>query len=459
MKNKGSKLKYIVWGCEVIFSCFIIFILFIIQILLLNTFYELYKTNLLEKTANNILNNEILNVDTLEQIAYQNGICISVYSNNEYSIVSDTYNIGCSLNDKYLQNKYINSFINSQKINSTILITNTKLKNRAILKSLKINENTYIFLSSSIEPLDSSIKLLKNQYIYIIIIVLILSIIVGYLISYIITKPISKITQSAQKLSNGNFDVSFENNSKVYEINELSTMLEKAKAELIKTDELRRDLMANVGHDLKTPLTMIKAYAEMTRDLENQTQEHKNKNLNIIIEETDRLTILVNDILELSRLQSKVIKQEIEEFDLDKMIKKIINRYDILIKNENYIFEYNGVENAMIKADEKRIEQIIYNLVNNAINYTGEDKKVIINLINSKKKYRIEVIDTGKGIKKEDIKYIWDKYYHNNKKHKRNMYGTGLGLSIVKNIFEEYGYKYGVESSNKGSKFYFEINK
>ena len=305
--KKFNKLKYIVWISEVCFSCFIILALFIVQILLLNTFYKQYKTNQIEKVSSTILKSDEISIEDLETIAHENGFCISVYLNNELEVISDSYNIGCSISDKELQRKYINNLMNSNKTNTTLMITNTKYNNKAIIKSLKINNNTYIFLSTSIEPLDSSIKLLKSQYSYIIILILTLSIIVGYFISYMITKPIAKITSSAKKMENGNFNITFQNDSKIYEINELSNTLERAKNELVKTDELRRDLMANVGHDLKTPLTMIKAYAEMTKDLEGQTKEQKDNNLNIIIEETDRLTKLVNDILELSKLQSKEV--------------------------------------------------------------------------------------------------------------------------------------------------------
>ena len=114
----------------------------------------------------------------------------------------------------------------------------------------------------------------------------------------------------------------------------------------------------------------------------------------------------------------------------------------------------------MVKADEKKISQVIYNLVNNAINYTGEDKTVTVKIRIINEVVRVEVIDSGKGIKEEDIPYIWDKYYKNKKKHKRNLVGTGLGLSIVKNILLNHGFNYGVISSkNKGSTFYFEIKK
>ena len=253
--------------------------------------------------------------------------------------------------------------------------------------------------------------------------------------------------------------MTFQTNSNIKEIKNLSETLERAKNELSKTDSLRKDLMANVGHDLKTPLTMIKAYAEMTRDI-NQNKEKRQENMNIIIEETDRLTLLVNDILNLSKLQSETYELKLEKFDINELIKAIIKIYKVLIKDEKYNFIYEGTGQVFVEADKTRIEQVIYNLINNAVNYTGNDKKVYINLKEEKKFVRVEVIDTGNGINDEDIKNIWNKYYHNELKHKRNTYGTGLGLSIVKTILESHGYKYGVNSSKgNGTMFYFEINR
>ena len=181
--------------------------------------------------------------------------------------------------------------------------------------------------------------------------------------------------------------------------------------------------------------------------------------MDTIIEEVDRLTILVNDILDLSKMQSNIEVLEISEFNIVDLINDVINRYSVYSELEDYkfIFNYDN-KDIMIKADYKKMEQVIYNLVNNAVNYTGEDNTVIINIIDDKN-IRVEIIDSGKGIKEEDIPYIWDKYYKNSKKHKRNLIGTGLGLSIVKNILELHKYKYGVISNNKGTTFYFEIKK
>ena len=429
------------------------------QIVLLNNFYELYKTKQLEVIKKNILNKEEIDINDLEDMAYEYGICISVYSNGVNETISNIYNRGCIIGDKKNSEEYIYNFVNSGKNEDSLVTFSKRFGNKTIIKAIKYNDNTYIFLNTALQPLDASINLLKSQYIYIVVVILIVCIVISYLLSRMISKPIEEISTSAKELAKGNFDVSFEANTNLYEINELANTLEIAKKELYKTDELRRDLMANVGHDLKTPLTMIKAYAEMTRDFDNLSVQKRNENMNIIIEETDRLAVLVQDILDLSKMQSKTTELKIETFDLDELIRNVIKRYYILIDNEGYEFIYNNNESIMINADKRRIEQVIYNLINNAVNYTGEDKKVFINVIKNKKKLVVEIKDTGKGIDDKDIKYIWNKYYHNEKKHKRNAFGTGLGLSIVKTILESHNYKYGVKSKKgKGSTFYFEIN-
>ena len=459
MTLKNKKINNLIIIGLIAFSSFILLFVFLMQIVLLNKFYESYKMKQLDTIKENIINRQTLSISDLEDMAYNYGVCISVYSNGMNQTISNIYNKGCVIGDKKTSEEYIYNFVNSGKDEDSIVSYGKRYGNKTIIKAIKYNDNTYIYLNTSLQPLDASINLLKSQFIYIVVVTLIVCIIISYLLSRMISKPIEKISDSAKELAKGNFNVSFSSDSNLYEINELSETLEIAKNELSKTDELRRDLMANVGHDLKTPLTMIKAYAEMTRDFDNLKKEKKDENLNIIIEETDRLAVLVQDILDLSKMQSKTYVLKIEEFDLDELIRNVLKRFYILIDNENYEFVYNNKESIIVKADKKRIEQVIYNLINNAVNYTGDDKKVFINLIKGKKKVTVEIIDTGKGIDSKDIKYIWNKYYHNEKKHKRNMYGTGLGLSIVKTILDNHNYKYGVKSEKgKGTKFYFEIN-
>ena len=178
------------------------------------------------------------------------------------------------------------------------------------------------------------------------------------------------------------------------------------------------------------------------------------------IDEADRLNVLVNDLLDLSKLQANTTGLNITNYDLIEEVKTVLSRYDIIKETENYNFVLELPEKAEVMADKNKINQVIYNLINNAINYTGKDKKVTIRVTDKFKSYLVEIVDTGKGIKADDLPYIWDKYYKNEKNHKRNVVGTGVGLSIVRNILETHKFKYGVSSKkNKGTTFYFEIEK
>ena len=325
-----------------------------------------------------------------------------------------------------------------------------------------VDSDTYYFLTTSINPIDSTVTILKNQFLTVSIVILLLSFVVGFFISQKLSKPITTLSKSAKKVAKGDYKEEFKSDSNISEIQELTTSLNYAKDELSKTNELRRELLANVSHDLKTPLTMIKAYAEMVRDITYKDDEKREENLNVITSEVDRLNLLVSDILDLSKMQANIYELNEEDFDLVKLTQIIIDRYEIFSLTEKYkfVFECNK-EKIMIHADKQKMEQVLYNLISNAVNYTGDDKVVKIKINDNKDgSCRVEVIDTGKGIKKEEIDLIWDKYYKSNKKHNRNMLGTGLGLSIVKNIFELHNYKYGVTSKkDKGSTFYFEIPK
>ena len=457
LKNtKPNSLKINIWLFLSAFSIFILCFLWFFQIIFLDSYYKAYKTDELDKAATELRESPALTSKTIEEIAQKRDICIEIYGNDTY--VSTIPNKGCmEFGNKNFKIK--KDFINSGLLEQHYNLINEQFENETLIYALKLDKNVYAFINSSLEPLDSTITILSNQFVFTTIIVLILSLIIGYFISRKLSKPITKISDEAKKLADGNFSADFKAPSNIYEINELAESLNYAKEELSKTESLKRDLMANVSHDLKTPLTMIKAYAEMVRDITYNDKEKREENLNTIIEETNRLTLLVNDILDLSAAQSGNTTLKLEKLDLIELINQVIKRFNILSEQENYEFIFTHPDEVIVKADNKRIYQVIYNLVNNAINYTGKDKKVYINIINEKHKYRVEIKDTGKGIKQEDLKHIWDKYYHSAKKHKRNTYGTGLGLSIVKNILQIHNYKYGVTSSNKGSTFYFEIPK
>jgi signal transduction histidine kinase len=377
--------------------------------------------------------------------------------------ISTLYNdasTGCLLgrNNKILL-KYKNNLINSGKRIKAINLVNPDYDSSALLYGIKVDNNGYIFLYTMLSNVNKNYNLVKDQLIYITIVVIILAIVISLYLANIFSEPIVKITEKSKILAGGNYDVEFEKYD-IKEIDELVDTLNYLKNEVSKTDQYRRDLMANVSHDLKTPLTMIKAYAEMVRDITYKDKKKREENLNVIIEETDRLNLLVGDILALSKLQTNNSYLELEVFDLNIEITNILKRYDYLKEIEGYEIEFISPDDVIIQADKNKINQVIYNLLNNALNYTGKDKKVKLIITEKNDEYLVEIIDSGKGIDKKDINSIWDKYYKNDKNHKRNVVGTGLGLSIVKEILLDHDFKYGVVSEKKkGTTFYFVIKK
>lgn len=463
MLSKNKSLKSKIWIYLTIFSILILSFLWLFQVIFLDSYYEWSKTKEINEISNKIKNNYNKNnfTDILDEISFKKNLCIEININNNLIYSSNSFRRGCldEIKDPSIMNLK-GQFSNSNEEKNIYKIINPRFNNKTLVLALKLENNVFAYITTSLEPLGSITNIFASQLIYVTIGVLILAFVIGYFISKKIAQPITEINNSALIMANGNYNINFNTNTDIKEINELANTLNKAGIELSKTEELRRELMANVSHDLKTPLTMIKAYAEMVRDLTYKNKEKRNNNLNVIIEEADRLNILVNDILELSKIQSGTENLNITEFNITELIKDIIKRYDILVQKENYEFVLNNGKDYIIKADKKRIEQVIYNLINNAINYTGSDNKIIITIIEQNDLIKIEITDTGKGIKKDDLKLIWDKYYKTDKKHKRNVVGTGLGLSIVKNILIKHGFNYGVKSViNKGTTFWFEIKR
>lgn len=461
--KKKSNLRTKIWMYLIIFSASILLFLWLFQIIFLKTYYREFRLNKLENSVKKVLNSfhDSNYEDLLDDISLEDEICIEVVNNNMTKYLSVIYNKGCMGAETSIENSYYKKdFINSNLSKKVYTLINPRFKNKTIIYGIKLDDSNYAFVSASLEPIDTTITVLKKQFIYVTMLVIILSLIVSYFVSRKISSGVIKINREAKKLSKGNFDVKFDTDQPILELSELAETLEYTKDELSKTENLRRELLANVSHDLKTPLTMIKAYAEMVRDVTYKDDTKRTKDLNIIIEETDRLNVLVNDILELSKIQSGTQKLTIEQFDLEKFVKNIIKRYDIMSENKKYKFKVSINKNIIVSADRKRIEQVMYNLINNAINYTGDDKKIIINALELENTVRIEVKDTGKGIDKEELENIWDKYYKIDKTHSREQVGSGVGLSIVKNILINHNCNYGVESiKGNGTTFYFELPK
>ena len=449
----GKTLLYLI-----LFSAGILLTTWFFQIVYLKYSYRDYQMRLMNRLASSIQKSSDDVSSILENIAYENEVCIEYYTYDGKSFFYNTLMKGCALgkNNPDLL-KVEQDFLSSDFLIKDYQVVNQEYEAKAFLYGIKLEKGN-VFLYRTLEDVSGANVVLQDQLIYLTIIAIVLASVVAYFLSRKLSGPILDITNKAKKLGSGK-EVEF-SKSGILEIDELSSVLSNAQKEMLKTDELRRDLMANVSHDLKTPLTMIKAYAEMVRDISYKDAKKRVEHCNIITDEVDRLNLLVNDILSLSKLQANASEMDLQEFDLVSEIQTILSFYEIIKETEHYHFELSMPHKAMVRADQKKIRQVIYNLINNAINYTGKDKIVRIHVKRQKDSYLVEIIDTGKGIKEEEMPYIWDKYYKNDKNHKRNVVSTGIGLSIVKSVLELHHFEYGVKSKvNEGTTFYFLIKK
>ncbi len=314
----------------------------------------------------------------------------------------------------------------------------------------------YVYVSYSTQLAQSAMGTMRVQLVMISVIVVFLALIVSAWLSMVLTKPITRITKAARRMAAGDFTVNFKGEFSYAEMDALAETLDYAKDEIGKSDQLQKEVLANVTHDLKTPLTMIKAYASMIQEISGDNPEKRTKHTQVIIDESDRLTSLVNDILNLSKIRSGMDVLKTQVFNLSEFVHTVLERFDYLTETQGYTIERDIEDELYTEADEEKMEQVVYNLVGNAVNYTGEDKKIVVSLRKTGQgTIRLGVRDTGKGIPPEEIKTIWDRYYRSAETHKRPVRGTGLGLSIVKTILVKHGFEYGVESEvGKGSTFY-----
>lgn len=315
-----------------------------------------------------------------------------------------------------------------------------------------------------ITPVDATVSTLKLQLGLITGLMLVLSVILALIIARRIARPIAQMNEGAKKLALGNYEADFHGHG-FLEIAELSATMNTAANELSKVENLRRELMGNISHDLRTPLSLIYSYAEMMHDFPDEVTPEQTA---LIMEETNRLTSLVNDILDISRLETGNLPLSLSDYDLTASLQSTVNRVLGLVKKDGYRLELlreesrelSLVKPLIICADEVKITQAFYNLLLNAITHTGEDKLVTVTVQSAGEPVRILVTDSGEGIDPDDLPYIWDRYYKVDKIHSRPVTGTGLGLSIVKKIVEAHGGSCGVLSeSGRGSTFWIELGR
>lgn len=450
--------------------CFVIGILvvfWIFEVAFLSLFYENVKISETKKVVNDIV--DLYDSDELEDfmrsIAIQNDMCIRIISDSKDIITSSVS--GCKLNKlnyndiyyytikaagnngTFIDRNYERSLFLNSKNPNIFLIENSNVEN---IIYVQLTDNGHMILvNTNISPLTSTIKTLQMQIIVIGIIVIGAAIVLALYISKRIVRPIEKINEEAKKLASGKYDNT--SNNEYLEANDLNKTLKKAAMDISKADKAKRDLIANVSHDLRTPLTMIGGYGQMMIDLPN---EKTDENIKVIIDEATRLNYLVNDLLDYAKLQDNKIKLNIQEINISMLLANIYDTYHHI--NNKLHLDLIMEDDLMVNCDPNRIEQVIKNFINNAINY-GNDQRVELICRKIDDKIMVAVKDYGKGIDPQDLPYIWDRYYKVDKTHVRSNIGSGIGLSIAKEILQLHNIEYGVDSKvNQGSIFYFKFN-
>lgn len=482
-KSADFSIKFHIFSTMIVLTIMMLVMIWTLQSMFLNSAFKLAKESDIKRASSLITDNfDSGNVSPLiSQVSIEYDICVKVINLNTGSDFCDNhFSNDCILHKISDYDSLINSWYDEASRNNgeyTVVLPRERFRDfnynvdnyEGNVPDYEESENCVIsvriikssdgyeymlILNASVEPMHATTRAIRIILLFVSSIFFVLSIIISYVLSRTLSKPIEKITRSAKELGGGDYKVRFEE-SGPNEITELAKTLNKTASYLDNADKLQRELIANISHDLRTPLTMISGYSEFMRDFPDEVTP---ENMQIIIDETARLNSLVNDLVDVTKLQSDAQTVNMEKISLTKIISDTVNRYKKLTSHNDYKITFDYKEEIYVMADEARILQVIYNLVNNAINYTGPDKAVTIRQDVLDDVVRISVIDTGEGISEEHLPLVWDRYYKVDKVHKRAILGTGLGLSIVKNILLLHHSRFGVSSEvGKGSTFWFEF--
>lgn len=444
----------------VVFIGLMLALILFLQTTFLDGTYKNNKIAYLKDTAaqidEGIQNDDILSV--LEDISFSNEVCIRVVTD---AVGFTTYQDASSCALGKLSNKQLNKIATTTFDNGGEALfdsNSSNIKNAYIYSKLsKVNdENVLIMLSTSIVPLQSTIDTMYDQFNIIIIVVVIATILLALCLSSLIVNPIKKIEMEATNLPSGKYDHKLIKTD-AKEIENLNNTLARANEEIIKADVARKELIGNVSHDLRTPLTMIVGYGEMIRDF---PEENNVENINVIINEAKRLSTLVDDLLDLSKVESGKIEFHNKDIKISDLLGSVYDQFEPYCKANDIELVLNVEDtDVVVSVDDNRLKQVLHNFMSNALNYNdAKNTKIIIGEEKVNGAYRIYVYDNGSGVKQEDKDKIWNRYYKVDKEHKRSHIGSGIGLSLCKDILDKMDYKYGVDSVYKEySKFYFDI--
>ncbi len=448
------------------FTAILLFLIWFLQIFFLNHYYEDMKIRLATSTATQISSyyntgNLDLFTDKADAETQDSDVYIQLNEGDQV-VYPQTESLSYRTEVSQAHRGLTNALLEGETKYTSIYNSSSDKRTFVYATTLGDNDDYILVVISPLYPVGSTVSILKNQFSYVTFIALLLALILSYYLSARITKPIRSLTKTVRSMSTvqqKQQQMVFPIMDKGYaEIAELSTSLNRMSIELGKTQALQQDLMANVSHDLRTPLTMIKSYAELIRDISGENPVKRDAHLQVIIDETDRLTNLVGDIMELSQMQAGTVEVKPGIFDIREAAESIVSPYRVLEEKEHFRIEVRCQRSCQVIGDEDKIKRVLSNLLTNAIKFRGEDGRVILNIRQWRERVHVEVIDHGAGISPEELSHIWERYYKASSNHVRSATGSGLGLSIVSEILTLHKARFGAESKvGRGTTFWFEL--
>ena len=464
-----KSIRFKLWAGMMALIVIVLILLWLFQIVFLESFYTDMSISNIKNEAASII--KLLNDDSksefkdkLESFAFKNNMSAELLDKTGKTIYI-TESTGMSGQMPMMRNNSRTEVFKEVLLGKevTVPLTHPRFGNKFMMIGLPVKITGEVagvlLINMPLAPVEDTASILKWQLFYITIILLTAALMISFLISRSFTRPILEIKKASEIMASGDFSVRI-NTKKQDEIGKLAGTINYLGQQLSKIEQLRKDLIANVSHELRTPLSLIRGYAETIRDVSGNSPEKREYQLGIIIEETERLSRIVDDILSLSQLQSGYITLNKGRFLINKALDAVVKRYDVLSEKTGVKIIQHSSSDAILEADEAKIEQVLYNLINNAFNHTPEGGTITVKTIDLHETVRLEVSDTGSGIPEEDIPHLWNRYYKADKSNSKESVGTGLGLAIIKEVLEAHQAIFGVESKmDEGTTFWFELKK
>ncbi len=312
-------------------------------------------------------------------------------------------------------------------------------------------QQSVLYVSAALGAVGAAASIIRIQLLWVTGLSLLIAFGLAWFLARKFAVPVDQLSMQAKMLAGESYEPVFEKGF-CRELDELSDSLDQTAEKLSEARAYQKELLANVSHDLRTPLTMIRGYAEMVRDVSWEDEEQRKADAAIIIREADRLTALVNEILEYSRLQDHdAMRTSFSETDLGALAGQVCDQFAPLAERGGIVIERSLEEGCVISGDPKLLERAAYNLIDNAIRHTGDSGRITVT-VRKEDGVLFEVQDYGPGIPEPELPHIWEKYYTSRQRRGKGV--SGLGLAIVKQVAEIHGASCGAESRpDRGSSF------